>query len=543
MTASEATSDLDLRHYLRVLRRRKWVVILTVGMVVAIALALSLFQTPVYRASAHLLITPSRVDTSSIFNQPSGVATDPTRNIQTQIQIITSRPIEDLVRHQLGSAPHVLATPLGQTDVIAVVASSTSPIEAADFANAYANAYINYNRTQIVDSLLAAGDQIQGKINELQKQIDDFDAQLAAAAPKDKATATANLSPRRDSLVAQQAQFKQRLDQLQVDASLTTGEARVVTPATRPTSPASPKPGRTLALAIVVGLTIGLGAAFLVDYLDDSVRTREDVDRATSGLPNLGILPRLSGWKTGDRPQVVSLDQPMSPAAEAYRTLRTSIQFLGLDRAATIIQITSPNAEEGKSTTLANLAVALASAGQTVCMCCCDLRRPRIHEFFGLDNTYGFMSVVLGHMSLQTAVQRVPGVDRLYLLASGPTPPNPSELLNSKRTAEVVALLGETYDVVLLDCPPVLPVTDAAVIASFADATVLVISIGDSTRREVARTIELLTQVEAPLVGTVLNGVSADGSDGYYRYTRYYRQSKSENSRHRELVTNTSERR
>jgi capsular exopolysaccharide synthesis family protein len=536
MPATEGSSDLDLRHYLRVLRRRKWVVLLTVGAVLILAMTLSLLQTPVYKATADLLITPSTIDTSSLFNSPSAVPADPTRNIQTQIQIIASRPVQDLVKKQLGKAPPVSASPVGQTDVVAVVGTSTSAIEAADLANAYANAYIDFNRKQIVNSLLSAGDQIQGKINDLQKQIDSLDAQLAAADPKDKPTVEANLSPQRDSLVTQQAQFKQRLDQLQVDASLTTGQARVVTPATRPSSPASPRPARTAALAIAVGLIVGLGVAFLVDYLDDSVRTREDVDRATHGLPDLGLIPRIVTWKDAERPQVVSLDQPMSPAAEAYRTLRTSIQFVGLDHSARIIQVTSANAEEGKSTTLANLAVALASAGERVCMCCCDLRRPRIHEFFGLDNKLGFTSVILGQASLQAAVQTVPGVDRLSLLASGPIPPNPSELLSSNRTAEVVALLAASYDVILLDCSPVLPVTDAAVIAGLAEATVLVVNIGESTRREIGRMIEILQQVDAPIIGTVLNGVSADGSDGYYRHTRYYRATTTEDTGPRRLV-------
>lgn len=519
MRANEGTSELDLRHYFRVLRSRKWIVLLTVGALLGLALVSSILQTPVYKATAQLLITP-KTATTSVFNSPSGAPADPTRAIQTQIQIITSRAVRDLVKKQLGKAPPVSAAPVGQTDVVAVAASSTSPTEAATLANAYANSYVTFERTQAVDSLLAAGDQIQGKVKDLQKQIDTLDAQIAAVAPKDRATAAAEFSSQRDSLVTQQAQFKQRLDQLQVDASLTTGQAQLVTPATTPTAPSSPRPARSAALALVVGLILGVGLAFLVDYLDDSVRSREDVDRATHGLPNLGLIPRVAGWKNSKQPQVVSMDEPMSPAAEAYRTLRTSIQFVGLDHAARIIQVTSPNAEEGKSTTLANLGVALAGSGESVCLCCCDLRRPRIHDFFGLDNRIGFTSVILGQTSIDDALQEVPGAPGMWLLASGPLPSNPSELLASSRAAEVIALLTAKFDVVLLDCSPVLPVTDAAVIAAHAEATVLVVGMGDSTRREISRAIEILEQVDAPLIGAVLNGISADGSEGYYRHYR-----------------------
>ncbi|MDP9072931.1 MAG: CpsD/CapB family tyrosine-protein kinase [Actinomycetota bacterium] len=242
-------------------------------------------------------------------------------------------------------------------------------------------------------------------------------------------------------------------------------------------------------------------------------------------MPDLGLIPRVGGWKSGDQPRLVSLTEPHSPAAEAYRTLRTSIQFVGLDQPLRVIQVTSATAEEGKSTTLANLAVALANAGDRVCMCCCDLRRPRIHEFFGLDNKIGFTSVILGRESMSVAVQPVPGVKRLSLLASGPLPPNPSELLASDRAREVIRSLASTFDVVLVDSPPVLPVTDAAIISAVADVTIVVIAMGRSTRREISRTVEVLHQVHATIIGTVLNGVSGESADGYYRDSGYYQRS------------------
>jgi non-specific protein-tyrosine kinase len=186
------------------------------------------------------------------------------------------------------------------------------------------------------------------------------------------------------------------------------------------------------------------------------------------------------------------------------------------------VLVTSPSAAEGKTTTLANLSVALAQAGQRVVVSCCDLRRPRIHDFFGLDNAVGLTSVLLGELPISAALQPVPGVKNLWVLASGPLPPNPSELLSSSRTAEVMATLHGHADVVLVDSPPVLPVTDAVVLSSRVDAVLLIATVGVTTGKALRRALEMLNQVDAPVIGTVLNGTTGDGSYGYgYQYYRY----------------------
>jgi capsular exopolysaccharide synthesis family protein len=268
-------------------------------------------------------------------------------------------------------------------------------------------------------------------------------------------------------------------------------------------------------LGLVVGLMLGVALAFVREQLDDTVKNKDELERATGGLSALALTPTVAGWKDSAPPQVVSLTEPASPVAEAYRSLRTSVQFIGLHHPIQIIQVTSPNASEGKTTTLANLAVALASSGQRVVVVCCDLRRPRIHEFFAKSNATGFTSVLLGEIPLSRSLQSVPGQSRLALLASGPKPPNPSELLASQRTNQVLSALRSECDVVLVDSPPVLPVTDAAVLSRMVDATILVGTAGRTTRKEYQRAVELLRQVDAPLIGSVLNGVDEEGLYGY----------------------------
>lgn len=513
----QSNPELELRDYLRVLRRRRFVLFGGAAMVVASALVASFLQIPLYEAKASVLLQPRSRE--SLFDPSTGQRNDPVRALQTEIQVLESDPVHAAVRRRLGSDDRIRATPVGQTDVIEVKATSTDPRRAAAVVNAHAKAYIDFRRKQAVSDLLAAGQEIQSKIGELETQI-----ARATMEASGKAGPGTTLSPQRDALVQQQALFKQKLDQLQVDAALKTGGAQLVTPASVPTTPVRPKPVRNAVVALAVGLVFGVGLAFLFEYLDDSIKTKEDADLAAEGLPTLGLIPAVAGWKERDRAFLVSLAQPKSPAAEAYRTLRTSIQFLTLDRPLRTLQVTSPSATEGKSTTIANLAVALAQAGERVVVVCCDLRRPRIHHFFGLSNEVGFTSVLLGDVPLSSALQEVPGQDNLLLLASGPTPPNPSELLAGKRTVEVLTALQATAHIVLIDCPPVLPVTDAAVLSNRVDGTLVVATAGRTTRKQLQRTVEVLRQVNAPLVGTVLNGVTEDSGYGYsyrYHYTYY----------------------
>lgn len=515
----EEAPELELRDYLRILRRRKWTILLVTLLVLGGAVGASLAQTPVYQGRADVLLQPR--STESLFDPNTGQRNDPARAVQTEIQVLTSRPVRELVRKELGSAPKVTATPVGQTDVIQVKAESTDPERSADVANAYARAYIDFRRTQAVDDLLAAAEQIQAKITDLQQRLDALPE--GPATPRG-ATSTTNLevTSERDSLLAQQALFRQKLDQLQVDASLKSGGAQLVTPAVAPTSPIRPTPERNAVVALTVGLMLGVGLAFLREYLDDSLTAKEDVERAVPGVPVLALVPALGAWKDKKWSLVASLTDPNSPAAEAYRTLRTSVQFLGLDEPLKTLQVTSPLASEGKSTTIANLAVALAGAGQRVIIVDCDLRRPRIHQFFGLNNEVGLTSALVGDVTLRDACQPVPGIKRLQVLASGRVPPNPSELLATQRMRDLLRLLSEHSDIVLVDCPPILPVTDASVISHYVDGTLLVATAGVTEQRQLRRAVELLGQVEAPLQGIVLNGVKDEGAYGYsysYRYT------------------------
>ena len=269
-------------------------------------------------------------------------------------------------------------------------------------------------------------------------------------------------------------------------------------------------------------MLIGLGAAFLLDYLDTSVRDEDDLVRAT-GLPNLATIPNVPAKKTvgGEVPYLVTREHPHSPASEAFRSLQTAIKFLGLERTLHTLLVTSPRPGEGKTTTATNLAITAAKSGQRVLLVDCDLRKPQAHLFFELPNEQGFTSVLLGEATMRQVAQLVPDAAKLAVITSGPVPPNASELLAGARTKASLEALSESVDLVIVDSPPVLPVSDPLILASLVDGVIVVASAGSTDRRQLAKTIDRLAQVDAPMLGTVLNRYDPiDQTDYTYGYTK-----------------------
>lgn len=510
-------AELELRDYLGVLWRRKKFILLAVLLLVTAALGLSYIQTPVYQATAEFFPStttnadgvPSSGGSSSKGNDPGSQA----------VGLIQGPLIRQRVSDQLGNAPKVAA--VASPPSVQVKAESTDPKEAAAVADAYVKQYIEFRRSQDLDGINKAIAQIQPRYDANQRRVDEINRQLAAN-PLARQTLEIQLGPERDQKQRLADADSQVLAQLRLSLATKTNDNTIVTPAKVPKSPVRPKPLRNGALAVPVGLVVGVALAFLFEHLDDSLKSKEDLERITgSGVPVVGVIPAVR-IRDDAGSELVALAAPDSPVAEAYRTMRTSVQFLALDDSLGSIQITSPSAGEGKTTTLANLAVVMARAGAKVVVIDCDLRRPRLHEVFGVPNDIGFTSVFQGQVPLSGALQAIPGERNLRVLPSGPLPPNPSELLGSRRTAGILASLKAQGALVLLDCPPIMPVTDAAALSAWVDTTIIVVSYGTTTKRQLQRSVELLRQVDAPLVGTVLN--RAQGSEGYgYSYGYYHR--------------------
>lgn len=302
-----------------------------------------------------------------------------------------------------------------------------------------------------------------------------------------------------------------------------------------PGGPVTPVVPLNLAIGTLVGAVLGLFAAIGREQLDRSVKVREDLEEDL-GLPFLGMLPAVGapiakkGAKgsmppsvtTLDRPELVVHDLPNSGPAEAARALRTNILYTSPDKPYTTLLVTSAGPAEGKTTVACCIAVAMASAGQRVVLLDCDMRRPRVHRVFGCKNDIGVTTALLEPEMLDQAIHQTE-VPNLSMLSTGPLPPNPSELLHSAAFGRVLDALRQRFDRIIIDSPPIVPVTDAAVLAKLVDGTVLVVRAFETTRESVIRARRALSDVGVQLVGCVLNSVEVDRPEyGYYRY-QYYR--------------------
>ena len=502
--------------YLRVLLRRKFLILICVVVAVAGAIGIDLVRQKQYTSTAQLQFLAQGAAGSS--GTGANAILDP-QAIATDLQVLQSSQVKAQAAKILKVAPPAVSlSQIGTSAVAAVSVSSSSSASAAKAANAYAQAYISYSTQQFISQQTQTEATIQRQITSIQNQINGLNGQIAGAK---SGSNISGLQSQLDSAFASLNSLQQQLTQLQISTQNSAG-ARIIQPATPSSSPSSPRQVQDGFIAGGIGLLIGMLLAFFLERLDDRIRSKQDLEQVSEGLPSLGLIPVVQGWKNARVPLLVALDRPTSPAAEAYRGLRTSIQFVGLDRPVRKLQVTSPAVADGKTTTSANLAATLAQAGQRVVIVSCDLRRPRIHEFFGLSNDVGLTSVLVGDVNLVDALVAVPGFNQLTLLPAGPIPPNPSELLGSRRARELFEVLAEESDIVVFDSPPVLPVTDATVIAAGMDAVLLVAMSSVTTVRDFRQSIEVLGRVDAPLFGTILNGASEADSYMYYRYGYQY---------------------
>ncbi|WP_435745261.1 polysaccharide biosynthesis tyrosine autokinase [Nocardioides sp. SYSU DS0663] len=277
--------------------------------------------------------------------------------------------------------------------------------------------------------------------------------------------------------------------------------------------PVSPQPVRNLGLAFVLGLLLGIGLAVLRELLDTTIGSNEDVEAVTE-TPILGHIIADGGAVRSQPAEVLG---SASPWAEAFRVLRTNMQYVEVDHEQRVFVVSSSLPGEGKTTTAANLAVTMAMAGQRVALVECDLRRPLIASRLGLDGATGTTSVLIGKVSLEDALQPYQDTG-LQVLACGPIPPNPSELLQSHAMTAMLEQLRSRFDTVILDAPPLLPVTDAALLTAQVDGAMVVVRHGRTTRDQLMHAVERLTNVDAKTVGVVINAAPARKSNRSYGY-------------------------
>jgi capsular exopolysaccharide synthesis family protein len=311
---------------------------------------------------------------------------------------------------------------------------------------------------------------------------------------------------------------------------LTTGSADGFDPvvveerAQQPLAPFRPDKQLNIILGIVFGLLSGVGLAFFLEYLDDTVKTKEELQRITD-VPLFGVIPNIAA-RRGDssKRDLYAYQQPKSTISEAFRGIRTAISYSSQKRENRVYLVTSAGPKEGKTTVAINVATVMAYSGTKTVIVDADLRKPRVHKSFELENVRGLTNLIIGDASVEDVVQPT-SIENLYVLPSGPIPPNPSELLGRERMIQILEELRGRYDRILLDTPPIGAVTDAAVLGRIVDSVILVVHAGKTRKKLIERGLEQLAQIDVDVSGIVLNNLKIGRKryyPGYYHYYYYY---------------------
>jgi non-specific protein-tyrosine kinase len=514
--------EFELRTILRIMWRWAWLLGASTLLGAIISYSATAQMPRTYSATATLMVgqvlqatNPNAAD----FSTSAQLA-------QTYVQLVNRQPLLQATSNALGMgeagqllAGQVSAGVLPNTQLIQITVVDTSLDRARIIADEVAHQLILQSPTPLdkaQDQRDAFLDQqltdLQHHINDSQDQIKNLQGQLAS---ENSARGVQDIQSQMGALQDKISTWQATYAQLSTSKVGRTNNLSVVEPANGSSAPVSPNVRMNVLTAAAVGFALALAAVLLIEYLDDTLKTPEDVNRAVK-LPYLGAITARRLSRSASR--LVTLEEPRSQAAEAYRVLRTTIQLALRHQAHPRLLITSSGVGEGKSTTASNLAISLAQTGKTVALCDLDLRRPTIHRLFEVTNDVGLSGLVVDpELPLESALieSAQPG---LWLLPSGPVPTNPAELLASDTLADRISQLAQRTDVLIFDSPGVLSVADTRIIAGLANIAVLVAD-GKQTRRDhIRQAVSLLNQTDLPLLGVVLNRARDARLKGYAYY-------------------------
>ncbi|HZB60162.1 MAG TPA: polysaccharide biosynthesis tyrosine autokinase [Actinomycetota bacterium] len=527
---------MELRDYLAVFKRQLALIVAITLLGAAAAAAYTFRRTAVYESTASVLV---RAITTNAFDPGSRV--DQQLNMFNQRQLAQSEPVAAVAAKTLQTTAtpaqlleHVKADVPANSQILRIKYRDTVPLTAQRGADAFAKAYLAFREADARAQATTSQKSLQKDIARFQKQ--------ASAAEKTISNPDADSATRQAAqakLAAANNRLDQLLSQLSGFQSLDFTPGTVIAVAALPGTPASPNHRLDIGIGLLVGLFLGVVLGFVRDRTDDRLRSREDLAERLD-RPVLATIPPLSKrvrqegklrWKRRSRNSLVTLEQPNSPAAESYRTLRTRMARLASQLDINSVMVVSAGVGEGKSTTAANLAVVLAETGKDVLLVSADLRRPRVHQFFSLQNKSGLSNLLTDGSppdkrkgpvadGKQMASELWSVAPNLWVILSGPLPPHPSALMDSDSMRQFLKEQRDLFDFIVLDCPPALVVADSLALAPLADAVLVVADAKESDRDLVSRLKEELEQVGGKIVGAVLNRSKQAGKNTYYYDTQ-----------------------
>ena len=528
--------ELDLKVYARLLWHWAWLVILCTLVAAAVAYGISSVTTPIYQASTTLLINQARNPTGAdmqdlMLSERIG---------RTYAELMKRSPILAKVAEEFEVEPAVLQSAITQisvtsvrdTQLLQLSIEGTSPEVVASVAEALPRVFIEDLKSVQSERFAESKNNLQRELDTLSNEIEVTQVAIQAINDAPTAEEAVELGRLRNALTQYQnnyANLLQSYENIRLTEVQSSDSIAVVEPAQIPTQPIRPRALTNTLLAAIVGAMLALGIIFLIEYLDDRVKTPQDLYSIVD-LAVLGSIARIATQEKkglGKRKArltaeetLVSSIQPRHPITEAYRGIRTNLQYSSVDTNLTSLLITSATPGEGKTTTAANLAIVLAQSGRSVILVDADMRKPRQHTLFELPQSPGLTDAIVASHTPPTRYVRATNVPNLSLLTSGKVPPNPAELLGSQRMQQLIAQLHEQAEMIIFDAPPVLAVTDAQVLANQVNGVVLIIDSEQTSRATVARAVEALARTNANLLGAVLNRL-VRSPRGYYQYDQY----------------------
>jgi succinoglycan biosynthesis transport protein ExoP len=507
---------LDLRHYIEILWRRKWVIVITVVITILVVTFGTFVMKPVYSATTTMRIA---LATSGSVSYQDYMYAD--RLINTYVDLATTTPVLDQLTQQLGlsTLPAINVKTVPNTELIQITVEDHQPQTAAIVANTLADILISQSlelyRGGGKSALEILGEQVSTMDLEVNQARTDY-LNLLTKTPSD----AAGIQSAKDKLDLDQQNYVSILDQYEqarLKESERANSISVVDPAAPPSKPSKPNKILYIGLGLVVGMVGGLGLAFLFENLDNTLYTTDQIQQVTN-LSIIGKIPQL-----GKHISISSTDGNIA-YFESFRRLRTNI--LSVEFPAKTLVITSADPREGKSTIIANLAYIMSQSGRNVVVVDCDLRVPTQHKLFNIENNVGLSSVLEQKSTLARALKqsKFKGV---HILTSGPIPANPAELIGSDQMDKVISQLANIFEYVFIDAPAALAVADTAILAQKVDAFVLVICRQRANSKAVESVQVQLNKVKARCIGVIVNRAEINGSQYYYNHNNDMKNKKS----------------
>ena len=507
---------LDIRHIVALVWHWLWIILSISILAAVLAYFLTARQTPYYRSVTTALVNTAANGSSDQFS----AIIEEDKAITTYINMMETNPVLEEVREQLGLSMSLFEmkqaisiSTINETELIRVTVETTDPQRSAQIANTLVEIFSEEIQDIQMARFSESKTSLESQIAEIESRIQEAEDQnTVLMSPEERLAHDTKLTQYRliySNLILSYEQL--RLSEAQTLATMVSVEEALPNP-----SPVRPQPIQTALLAGSVGLLISFGVIFLIEYLDNTIRSPEEVQRKFQ-LPVLGIIHQYPS----EEEKLISADKPRSPIAEAYRTLRTNVIYASVDKELQSILVTSPEPGEGKTTTVCNLGIVMAHNGKHVIIVDCDLRNPKIHKFFGFTNRIGISNLFSeAKLQLDDVIQatEVPGLD---VVTTGGLPPNPSELLGSKKMQQFLKDLQSKADILLLDSPPTLAVTDAAVLAPSTEGVLMIAYPGRTNEKALLRALQQISQTQTKILGVVMNNVDRKGNGYGYRYYYY----------------------